>query len=224
MIKINEKGGIAVPRVFPRGTPSVRVVSSTHEFNLSWSTSTGHKSISFSPERELSFFMMFVLSVTISPSKSNEGTIPFGKTLGTAIPPFSLILINFMVKKYLSFFQAIKVFWKHPLRERGRGFLAMKFFNIHKPIAASSYKVLVKSLMDIEKNLENSGPYFLGKFSHIDINLMCCFHRLTDVKLEKILEIEELPNIKKYWELLKSRESYKKGILDFFGEKENGDI
>ena len=150
--------------------------------------------------------------------------VPLGKTLGTAIPPFSLILINFMVKKYLSFFQAIKVFWKHPLRDRGRGFLAMKFFNIHKPVAVSSYKVLVRSLMNIEENLENTGPYFLGKFSHIDINLMCCFHRLTDVKLEKILEIEELPNIKKYWELLKSGESYKKGILDFFGEKENGDI
>ena len=150
--------------------------------------------------------------------------VPFGKTLGTAIPPFSLILINFMVKKYLSFFQAIKVFWKHPLRERGRGFLAMKFFNIHKPIAASSYKVLVKSLMDIEKNLENSGPYFLGKFSHIDINLMCCFHRLSDVRLEKLLEIRELPNIKKYWELLKSRDSYQKCILDFYGEKEYGDI
>ncbi len=150
--------------------------------------------------------------------------VPFGKTLGTAIPPFSLILINFMVKKYLSFFQAIKVFWKHPLRERGRGFLAMKFFNIHKPIAASSYKVLVKSLMDIEKNLENSGPYFLGKFSHIDINLMCCFHRLSDVRLEKLLEIEELPNIKKYWELLKSRDSYQKCILDFYGEKEYGNI
>ena len=150
--------------------------------------------------------------------------VPFGKTLGTAIPPFSLILINFMVKKYLSFFQAIKVFWKHPLRERGRGFLAMKFFNVHKPIAASSYKVLARSLMDIEKNLENSGPYFLGKFSHIDINLMCCFHRLSDVKLEKLLEIRELPNIKKYWELLKSRDSYQKCILDFYGEKEYGDI
>ena len=150
--------------------------------------------------------------------------VPLGKTLGTAIPPFSIILINFMVKKYLSFFQAIKVFWKHPLRDRGRGFLVMKFFNIQKPVAARCYKVLSKSLIEIEKNLENSGPYFLGKFSHIDINLMCCFHRLTDVKLEKILEIEELPNIKKYWELLKSRESYKKGILDFFGEKENGDI
>ena len=150
--------------------------------------------------------------------------VPLGKTLGTAIPPFSIILINFMVKKYLSIFQTIKVFWKHPLRERGRFFLVMKFFNIQKPVAARCYKVLAKSLIEIEKNLENSGPYFLGKFSHIDINLMCCFHRLTDVKLEKILEIEELPNIKKYWELLKSRESYKKGILDFFGEKENGDI
>ena len=150
--------------------------------------------------------------------------VPLGKTLGTAIPPFSLILINFMVKKYLSIFQAVKVFWKHPLRERGRFFLVMKFFNIQKPVATRCYKVLAKSLIEIERNLENSGPYFLGKFSHIDINLMCCFHRLTDVKLDKILEIEELPNIKKYWELLKSRESYKKGILDFFGEKENGDI
>ena len=145
--------------------------------------------------------------------------VPLGKTLGTAIPPFSLILINFMVKKYLSIFQAIKVFWKHPLRERGRFFLVMKFFNIQKPVAARCYKVLAKSLLDIEKQLENSGPYFLGKFSHIDINLMCCFHRLTDVRLEKILEIEELPNVKKYWELLKSRKSYQKCILDFYGEK-----
>ena len=163
------------------------------------------------------------LNVWVEDTTLTDG-VPLGKTLGTAIPPFSLILINFMVKKYLSIFQAIKVFWTHPLRERGRFFLVMKFFNIQKPVAVRSHKVLAKSLIEIEKNLENSGPYFLGKFSHIDINLMCCFHRLTDVKLDKILEIEELPNIKKYWELLKSRESYKKGILDFFGEKENGDI
>ena len=81
--------------------------------------------------------------------------VPLGKTLGTAIPPFSLILINFMVKKYLSIFQAIKVFWKHPLRERGRFFLVMKFFNIQKPVAARCYKVLSISLLDIEKQLEN---------------------------------------------------------------------
>ena len=164
-----------------------------------------------------------LLNAWVADTTLTDG-VPLGKTLGTAIPPFSVILINFMVKKYLSFFQAIKVYWKHPLRDRGRFFLIMKFFNIQKPVAARCYKVLAKSLLDIEKNLENSGPYFLGKFSHIDINLMCCIHRLTDVRLEKILDIEELPNTKKYWELLKSRKSYQKCILDFYGEREKGDI
>ncbi len=150
--------------------------------------------------------------------------VPLGKTLGTAIPPFSLILINKMIQKYLSIFQALKVFWKHPLRERGRFFLVMKFFNIQKPVAERCYEVLVKSLMEIEKNLAQSGPYFLGKFSHIDINLMCCFHRLEDVRLGKLLELEKLPNISNYWKLLKSRKSFKDGILDFYGEKEKSDI
>ena len=150
--------------------------------------------------------------------------VPFGKSLGTAIPPFSLILINKMIQKYLSVFQTIKVFWNHPFRERGRFFLVMKFFNIQKPVAAQSYKVLAKSLMEIEANLAKSGPFFLGKFSHIDINLMCCFHRLTDVKLDKLLDLEELPNLSKYWKLLKGRDSYKIGILNFLGDKEYGDI
>ena len=150
--------------------------------------------------------------------------VPLGKSLGTAIPPFSLVLINKMIQKYLSVFQTVKVFWNHPLRERGRFFLVMKFFNIQKPVAAQSYKVLAKSLVEIEANLAKSGPFFLGKFSHIDINLMCCFHRLTDVKLDKLLESENLPHLSKYWKLLKTRESYKTGILNFFGDKEYNDI
>lgn len=163
------------------------------------------------------------LNSWVNDSTLTDG-VPLGKTLGTAIPPFSLILINFMIKKYLSVFQAMKVFWKHPLKERGRFFLIMKFFNIQKPVASSCYRILVESLMNIEKHLQTSGPYFLGKFTHIDINLMCCFHRLSDVRLEKILEIDELPNLNKYWKLLKKRESYKEGILDFYGEKEKADI
>jgi len=150
--------------------------------------------------------------------------VPLGKSLGTAIPPFSLVLINKMIQKYLSVFQTVKVFWNHPLRERGRFFLIMKFFNIQKPVAAQSYKVLAKSLVEIEANLAKSGPFFLGKFSHIDINLMCCFHRLTDVKLDNLLDSENLPHLSKYWKLLKSRESYKTGILNFFGDKEYNDI
>ena len=35
LISIIEKGGIAVPKVFPKGTPSVKVVSATQAFNES---------------------------------------------------------------------------------------------------------------------------------------------------------------------------------------------
>ena len=73
--------------------------------------------------------------------------------------------------------------------------------------------------MEIESNLAKSGPFFLGKFSHIDINLMCCFHRLTDVKLDKLLDLDELPNLSKYWKLLKGRDSYKIGVLNFLAKK-----
>ena len=164
-----------------------------------------------------------LLNAWVADTTLTDG-VPLGKTLGTAIPPFSIILINFMVKKYLSFFQAIKVYWKHPLRDRGRFFLIMKFFNIQKPVAESCYKVLVNSLLDIEKHLKKSGPFFLGKFTHIDINLMCCFHRLIDIRLDSLLEMDELPNLKAYWNMLKERESYKQGILNFYGEKEIGDV
>jgi hypothetical protein len=58
----------------------------------------------------------------------------------------------------------------------------------------------------------------------VDINLMCCFQRLIDVRLGELLEIEELTNISRYWDLLKSRDSYKAGILNFYGDKENNDI
>ena len=102
--------------------------------------------------------------------------------------------------------------------------LAWVVFNIQKPVAESCYKVLVNSLLDIEKHLKKSGPFFLGKFTHIDINLMCCFHRLIDIRLDSLLEMDELPNLKAYWSKLKERESYKQGILNFYGEKEIGDV
>ena len=164
-----------------------------------------------------------MLNTWVDDTTLTEG-VPLGKTLGTAIPPFSLILINKMVQKYLSIPQALKVFWRHPMRDRGRFFLIMKFFNIQKPVAGRSYKTLARSLLDIEKNLKGPELYFLGTFSHVDINLMCCLHRLTDVKLEALLDLEELPRVAAYWSLLKKRPSYKTSILDFYGDKEYQDI
>ena len=158
-----------------------------------------------------------------------EGTtmtegVSLGESFGTTIPPFSLVLINHMIKKYLSVGQALKVFWRHPMRDRGTLFLLMKFLPIHKRVIPLHYQNFVDGLIAIEAELEKNQPYFIGPFSHVDVNLMACFHRLTDIKLEEILEMDEFPKVSQYWRLLKSRDSYKEGILDFYGEKEHGDI
>ena len=150
--------------------------------------------------------------------------VPLGASFGATIPPFSSILLNHMVQKYVSVPQAFRILWKHPLRERGRIFFLMKFFKVHRSITKLNYENLIKGLLAIENQLKDRGPYFFGPFTHVDINLMCCFQRLIDVRLGEVLKIDELTNISKYWELLKSRGSYKAGILAFYGDKENQDI
>ena len=49
---------------------------------------------------------------------------------------------------------------------------------------------------------------------------MCCFYRLQDLRLDSLLEMPELPKINAYWQNLKARDSYKKGILDFRDHEE----
>ena len=48
---------------------------------------------------------------------------------------------------------------------------------------------------------------------------MCVFNRLTDLGLEKTVSYKT-PFIFKYWNNLKSRKSYKDGILDYYTDKE----
>jgi len=58
------------------------------------------------------------------------------------------------------------------------------------------------------------------QFSHADINIMCCLHRLKDLKLDSILEMNELKNTNRYWSQLKLRASYSKGILGFMDHQD----
>ena len=44
---------------------------------------------------------------------------------------------------------------------------------------------------------------------------MCCFHRLEELGLGSILQMQEFSNIATYWERLKNRNSYQEGILGF---------
>ena len=43
---------------------------------------------------------------------------------------------------------------------------------------------------------------------------------MQDLRLDSVLEMTELPKINAYWQNLKARDSYKKGILDFKDHEE----
>ena len=68
---------------------------------------------------------------------------------------------------------------------------------MHRSITKLNYENLIKGLLAIENQLKDRGPYFFGPFTHVDINLMCCFQRLMDVRLGEVLKIDELTNITK---------------------------
>ena len=71
----------------------------------------------------------------------------------------------------------------------------------------------------MDKNLD-AKDYLFKDFTHADINLMCCFHRLEEIGLGPVLEMDNFKNISSYWERLKNRKSYQEGILSFTDHKE----
>ena len=144
--------------------------------------------------------------------------VPVGKTLGNTIPLFSVGLIENMVKK-LSLKTIWKILKRHPRPDRKRAFLAMYFLSIKNKIGPIAYKGFVKGIIELEKALEGK-EYLFDQFSHADINIMCCLHRLKDLKLDSILEMNELNNTNRYWSQLKLRASYSKGILGFMDHQD----
>ena len=153
----------------------------------------------------------------VSDTTITEG-VPMGKTLGMTIPLFSAGLIENLIKS-LSFKAIWNIILRHPRRERKIAFVIMYFTSLKDRIGPLAYKGFVKGILELEKNLSGD-EYLFGDFSHADINLMCCFYRLQDLRLDAILEMPELPRINSYWQKLKSRESFTKGILEFKDHEE----
>ena len=147
-----------------------------------------------------------------------EGT-KFATTIGTIIPVFSAPLIQFMIKK-LPLKSIIKILFKHPRRDRKIIFLSMYFFNFSKKLPMIGIKKFVDELIKFENLLSEDNKYFYNDFSHIDINMMCVINRLKDLQLEECINTKYTPKIRKYWENLKNRESYTKGILNYYSKKE----
>ena len=147
----------------------------------------------------------------------------FASTIGTIIPVFSAPLIEFMVRK-LPFKSIMKIFFKHPRKDRKFIFLSMYFFGVAKKFPNIAIKKFVDEILKFEEKLSEDNTYFTNKFSHIDINMMCVFNRLEDLKLGKTIETSKTPLLSKYWNNLKKRESYQKGILNYYTDKEHNVI
>ena len=149
--------------------------------------------------------------------------VKFASTLGTIIPVFSSPLIQFMVKK-LPFKSILKILIKHPKKDRKMVFIAMYFGNPAKSFINLGIKKYASELLNLEKVFADKREFFYGDFTHVDINLMCIFHRLVDLKLESSILTDNTPNLASYWKVLQHRNSYKKGILDYYGEKEQNTV
>ena len=144
--------------------------------------------------------------------------VAFASTLGTIMPVFSSPLLQYMIKQ-LPFSSIIKILLRHPRKDRKTIFIAMYFGNPSKKIPFMGVENYVDEILKLEKLFSDGRTFFYNTFSHVDINLMCVFNRLIDLGLEETVSYKT-PLIYKYWGNLKSRKSYKDGILDYYTDKE----
>ena len=75
----------------------------------------------------------------------------FASTIGTIIPVFSAPLIEFMVRK-LPFKSIMKIFFKHPRKDRKFIFLSMYFFGVAKKFPNIAIKKFVDEILKFEEN------------------------------------------------------------------------
>ncbi len=145
--------------------------------------------------------------------------VEFASTLGTIMPVFSSPLLQHMIKQ-LPFSSIMKILLRHPRKDRKMIFIAMYFGNPSKKIPFMGVNNYVDEILKLEKLFSNGRTFFYNTFSHVDINLMCVFNRLIDLGLEETVSYKT-PFINRYWRNLKSRKSYKEGILSYYTDKEN---
>ena len=144
--------------------------------------------------------------------------VEFASTLGTIMPVFSSPLLQYMIKQ-LPFSSIMKILLRHPRKDRKMIFIAMYFGNPSKKIPFMGVNNYVDEIIKLEKLFSDGRDFFYDTFSHVDINLMCVFNRLIDLGLEQTLSYKT-PFINEYWENLKSRNSYRDGILNYYTDKE----
>ena len=140
-----------------------------------------------------------------------------GDTLGTTAGGISApLLVKMLCKRSL-----ISIIWdyvtKHSIKKRVPIFILLRILG--KPPTSLNKKMtimLAQHLITIEAALNHQKEFMMGdKYTAIDCCMTSLLHRIQEMRFSSVFESNKLPYLKKYWETLSNRNSYKEGILDY---------
>lgn len=143
------------------------------------------------------------------------------KYAGNTIGPLTFPLFTTMLKN-VSIFEVVKGLISHPLKERVLIFLLLKIFGFTflkvQPIQnliKSAFKDLNNHLLELETELSFSKREWLASehFSLADISWSVILHRLDECGWSDLL-LEKKPFVNAYYEKIKKRDSFQKGIVN----------
>ena len=143
------------------------------------------------------------------------------KYAGNTIGPLTFPLFTTMLKN-VSIIEVLKGLISHPLKERVLIFLLLKIFGFTflkvQPIQnliKSAFKDLNNHLLELETELSFSKREWLASehFSLADISWSVILHRLDECGWSDLL-LEKKPFVNAYYEKIKKRESFQKGIVN----------
>ncbi len=143
------------------------------------------------------------------------------KYAGNTIGPLTFPLFTTMLKN-VSIIEVVKGLISHPLKERVLIFLLLKIFGFTflkvQPIQnliKSAFKDLNNHLIDLETELSFSKREWLASehFSLADISWSVILHRLDECGWSDLL-LEKKPFVNAYYEKIKKRDSFQKGIVN----------
>ncbi len=140
--------------------------------------------------------------------------VELGENFGTSVAGASTYLLASILRRRPALAVIWDYFLKHPMKERAVAFTILR---LRGGLPDKLYKKFIRrlaiGLLSTEKALEHGEDYMFGDYSMIDTMMTAHFHRLEDVALGNILQSDDLPNIKAYWERLQARPSYEPAML-----------
>ena len=154
-------------------------------------------------------------SMVGNPVKGHE------KYAGNTIGPLTFPLFTTMLKN-VSIIEVVKGLASHPMKQRVLIFLLLKIFGFTflkippiQNLIKSAFKDLNKHLLELETELSFSKRKWLASehFSLADISWSVILHRLDECGWSELL-LKKKPFVNAYYEKIKERDSFQKGIVD----------